>query len=101
AHGARLPHVPGGQMREHGGGPRSYQPMNVNFGLFPPLPPHFEREHAEASLPRARGKARELGKKRALAARALADLEHWIGGRVLDRDDFSSIRHPGLLTSGA
>jgi methylenetetrahydrofolate--tRNA-(uracil-5-)-methyltransferase len=40
--------------------PRHFAPMNVNFGLFPPL----------ASPPRARSE-----RNRALAARALADLE--------------------------
>jgi methylenetetrahydrofolate--tRNA-(uracil-5-)-methyltransferase len=43
---------------------KSFQPMNVNFGLFPPL--------ADDS---ARGKDR----KRAIAHRALADLDLWLG----------------------
>ena len=51
-------------------GPRSFQPMNVNFGLFPPL----------AEAVRRAGTARTLAKKQALSARALGDLEHWIGG---------------------
>ena len=41
AHGALLAHITGGHMEAGSGagpsGPRSYQPMNVNFGLFPPL----------------------------------------------------------------
>jgi methylenetetrahydrofolate--tRNA-(uracil-5-)-methyltransferase len=50
--------------------------MNVNFGLFPPL----------ASVPtkaadgtRLRGPAKTAAKKRALCARALADLDRWTG----------------------
>ncbi len=56
AHGALLAHVTGGARAD------SYQPMNVNFGLFPPL---------EAAVPKA-------GRKRALAERALRVLDQWI-----------------------
>src|SRR5882672_3610723 len=34
AHGALLGHITGGHMEARDGGPRSFQPMNVNFGLF-------------------------------------------------------------------
>ena len=37
AHGALLGHITGGHVETIDAGPRSYQPMNVNFGLFPPL----------------------------------------------------------------
>ena len=37
AHGALLAHITGGHVETIDAGPRSYQPMNVNFGLFPPL----------------------------------------------------------------
>src|SRR6266481_6040011 len=41
AHGALLAHITGGHVETASGAgaasPRSYQPMNVNFGLFPPL----------------------------------------------------------------
>src|SRR5581483_5388484 len=42
AHGALLGHITGGHISDGyvetiDAGPRSYQPMNVNFGLFPPL----------------------------------------------------------------
>ena len=37
AHGALLGHITGGHVATIDAGPRSYQPMNVNFGLFPPL----------------------------------------------------------------
>jgi methylenetetrahydrofolate--tRNA-(uracil-5-)-methyltransferase len=70
AMGALLAHITGDAEAE------TYQPMNVNFGLFPPL----------ASVPtkaadgtRLRGPAKTVAKKRALCARALADLDHWTG----------------------
>jgi methylenetetrahydrofolate--tRNA-(uracil-5-)-methyltransferase len=53
--------------------------MNINFGLFPPL------ERAPSRTPegtRLRGTAKTIAKKRALTARALADLAHWIAGDV-------------------
>ncbi|MCP5365952.1 MAG: methylenetetrahydrofolate--tRNA-(uracil(54)-C(5))-methyltransferase (FADH(2)-oxidizing) TrmFO [Hyphomicrobiales bacterium] len=64
AHGALLGHVTGGAEAE------TFQPMNVNFGLFPPL------DDGEAKDDRGRclkGRAR----KQALAHRALRDLEAW------------------------
>jgi methylenetetrahydrofolate--tRNA-(uracil-5-)-methyltransferase len=57
AMGALLGHITGGADAA------TFQPMNVNFGLFPPI---------EGTL---RGKER----KQALAARALGDLERWLG----------------------
>ncbi len=56
AMGALLGHITGGADAA------SFQPMNVNFGLFPPI---------EGNL---RGKER----KQALAARALLDLDRWL-----------------------
>ncbi len=66
AHGALLGHITGGHIETIDTGPRSFQPMNVNFGLFPPL---------------GGGTARNA-RKPALCARALADLETWIGAAV-------------------
>ena len=37
AFGALLGHITGGHLAAEGEGARSFQPMNVNFGLFPPL----------------------------------------------------------------
>ena len=58
-------------------GPRSFQPMNVNFGLFPPLTRMPSRDEDGKRL---RGSAKTIAKKRALTARALADLDRWIAG---------------------
>jgi methylenetetrahydrofolate--tRNA-(uracil-5-)-methyltransferase len=51
--------------------------MNVNFGLFPPLS-QVPSKNPDGS--RLRGTAKTIAKKRALSARALADLEQWLGG---------------------
>jgi methylenetetrahydrofolate--tRNA-(uracil-5-)-methyltransferase len=79
AHGALLGHITGGHIETIDAGPRSFQPMNVNFGLFPPL----------ARLPsrgldgeRLRGPAKTLAKKRELSRRALADLDRWMSGEA-------------------
>jgi methylenetetrahydrofolate--tRNA-(uracil-5-)-methyltransferase len=66
AHGALLGHITGGHVEAIDSGPRSFQPMNVNFGLFPPLGHRTARDH----------------KKQAVCARALADLDTWIGAQV-------------------
>ena len=76
AHGALLGHITGGHVETIDAGPRSYQPMNVNFGLFPPLVHAVKGEPGQ----RLRGTAKTLAKKQALSRRALADLEHWIAG---------------------
>jgi methylenetetrahydrofolate--tRNA-(uracil-5-)-methyltransferase len=70
--GALLNHITGGHLSADGEGTgRSFQPMNVNFGLFPPI---------AASAPRGKGPraSRGFDRKRALSARALADLERWL-----------------------
>jgi methylenetetrahydrofolate--tRNA-(uracil-5-)-methyltransferase len=80
AHGALLAHITGGHMEAAPGtqpaGARSYQPMNVNFGLFPPLAHAPKGESGE----RLRGSEKVLAKKRALTRRALADLARWSSG---------------------
>jgi methylenetetrahydrofolate--tRNA-(uracil-5-)-methyltransferase len=66
AHGALLGHITGGHIETIDSGARSFQPMNVNFGLFPPL-----------GRQTARG-----AHKQALSARAVADLDAWIGATM-------------------
>ncbi|GAC1333214.1 MAG: methylenetetrahydrofolate--tRNA-(uracil(54)-C(5))-methyltransferase (FADH(2)-oxidizing) TrmFO [Beijerinckiaceae bacterium] len=74
--GALIGHITGGHIETIDAGPRSFQPMNVNFGLFPPLAsaPKAEDGH------RFRGPEKALAKKRALSERAARDLETWIAG---------------------
>jgi methylenetetrahydrofolate--tRNA-(uracil-5-)-methyltransferase len=62
AFGALLGHITGGAVAE------TFQPMNVNFGLFPPL------ADALPGTKPLRGRAR----KQALSARALRDLAAWL-----------------------
>jgi methylenetetrahydrofolate--tRNA-(uracil-5-)-methyltransferase len=78
AHGALLGHITGGHVETIDAGPRSYQPMNVNFGLFPPLSRAPSKDEQGRRL---RGTEKSIAKKRALTARALADLDAWIAGR--------------------
>jgi methylenetetrahydrofolate--tRNA-(uracil-5-)-methyltransferase len=59
--GALLAHI------TRGADAATFQPMNVNFGLFPPLD--------ETAV---RGRDR----KRLMARRALADLDHWLGRKA-------------------
>ena len=75
AMGALLNHITGGHLpHEDSSGSRSFQPMNVNFGLFPPI-----------ELPkmpdgkRPKGREKGLARKRAICARALCDLDIWLG----------------------
>ena len=68
--GALLAHITGGHLAsESEGGPRSFQPMNVNFGLFPPLPETGKR---------LKGAERGRARKKGLSERALVDLGAWL-----------------------
>jgi methylenetetrahydrofolate--tRNA-(uracil-5-)-methyltransferase len=71
--GALLNHITGGHLVSEDAGPRSFQPMNVNFGLFPPLETSPKGEGGK----RLRGSEKTLAKKRAMSARALEALEAW------------------------
>jgi methylenetetrahydrofolate--tRNA-(uracil-5-)-methyltransferase len=77
AHGALLDHITGGHVETIDAGPRSFQPMNVNFGLFPPLA-HSPSRGADGT--RLRGTEKTMAKRRALTARALRDLDGWNRG---------------------
>lgn len=71
AFGALIAHVTGGHI---GDGKGSFQPMNVNFGLFPEItaPTHG------ADGKKLKGEDRSRAKKLALAERALGDLASWL-----------------------
>ena len=74
AFGALLAHITGGHIvSDDEPGKRSFQPMNVNFGLFPPI------EAPKVDGKRLRGKEKTNAKKRAMTARALADCRDWLG----------------------
>jgi methylenetetrahydrofolate--tRNA-(uracil-5-)-methyltransferase len=74
AFGALLNHITGGHIvSEDEPGKRSFQPMNVNFGLFPPV------EAPKVEGKRLRGKDKIIAKRHALTSRALADCRRWLG----------------------
>lgn len=68
--GAILHHVTQGHVSGKKG---SFQPMNVNFGLFPELD-----EEAQAEVKKAKGKLKDKAKKLELTKRAKADLQNWL-----------------------
>jgi methylenetetrahydrofolate--tRNA-(uracil-5-)-methyltransferase len=74
--GALLAHITGGHLSQSGDSARSFQPMNVNFGLFPPLPSGEPKR-----VKGVRG-SKTLARKQAMSARALADLDHWLAGNA-------------------
>lgn len=71
AMGALVEHVTGGFMS---GSKAKFQPMNVNFGLFPPIELIYKDEDGN----RVRGKEKSRFRKRHLSARALTDIKAWI-----------------------
>ncbi|ODS03245.1 tRNA (uracil-5-)-methyltransferase [Methyloceanibacter marginalis] len=73
--GALLAHITGGHLSADGeGGARSFQPMNVNYGLFPPV------TVARESWGKGAKNSKAFARKRAMSARALADLDDWLEG---------------------
>ncbi|MFD1191810.1 methylenetetrahydrofolate--tRNA-(uracil(54)-C(5))-methyltransferase (FADH(2)-oxidizing) TrmFO [Phenylobacterium conjunctum] len=73
AMGALVNHITGGHME---GGKGSFQPMNINYGLIPPL----EVAKRDADGRRLGAKEKTRNKKLAVGERALADLARWIEG---------------------
>jgi methylenetetrahydrofolate--tRNA-(uracil-5-)-methyltransferase len=71
AMGALIGHITGGHLET---GARSFQPMNINYGLLPPM--EAPKRSADGK-PFARGD-RGRARKRAMSVRALADLETWM-----------------------
>ncbi len=79
AFGALLGHITGGHIvSDDEPGKRSFQPMNVNFGLFPPLEPGTKLRPDDFEG-RFRGKDKSIAKKKAISARALRDCRAWLG----------------------
>lgn len=75
AFGALLGHITGGHIETIDAGPRSFQPMNINFGLFPPLASAPTKKPDGSRL---RGTEKTIARKMALSERALSDLDRWL-----------------------
>jgi len=73
--GALVAHITGGHLGLTGG---SFQPMNVNYGLFPPMEAPRRSADGKRLTPPERGRA----KKRLMSIRALADLDAWLARPV-------------------
>jgi len=72
AMGSLVEHVTGGYMT----GPKAkFQPMNVNFGLFPPIEGLVYKDEDGKNI---RGKNKTRFRKRQFAERALRDIEGWV-----------------------
>ena len=74
--GALIGHITGGHLDS---GKGSFQPMNINYGLLPPLEPPKHGADGKRLPFKERGRA----KKRLMGERALADLDGWINGQAL------------------
>ena len=68
--GGLIGHITGGHLTGHKG---SFQPMNINYGLLPPMDP--PKRDAEGQ--RLGSKEKTRLKKRMMGERALADLKVW------------------------
>jgi methylenetetrahydrofolate--tRNA-(uracil-5-)-methyltransferase len=72
--GALINHITGGHIETIDAGPPSFQPMNINFGLFPPIAAPTKDETGK----RLRGTEKSIARKHALTARAAADIDLWM-----------------------
>jgi methylenetetrahydrofolate--tRNA-(uracil-5-)-methyltransferase len=77
AHGALINHITGGHIETTDKGSGSFQPMNVNFGLFPPVvaPKRIEGKRLDHT-------EKAAARKRSYTSRAKADFAVWLGGTV-------------------
>jgi methylenetetrahydrofolate--tRNA-(uracil-5-)-methyltransferase len=73
--GSLLSHITGGHIEAVDSGARSFQPMNINFGLFPPLADPPTKGPGGTRL---RGSEKTVAKRQAISGRALSDLDRWI-----------------------
>ena len=73
--GALVNHITGGHIEaEAYSGARSFQPMNVNFGLFPPV----AVARPEGHVGRWKSTEKTIAKRKAISVRALNDLKSWL-----------------------
>ncbi len=77
ATGALLAHITGGHISQEtiDTKARSFQPMNINFGLFPDI--EFSNQ---IDGRRARGREKRRLKRTAICHRALDDMDRWLAG---------------------
>ena len=75
--GALVTHITGGHLE----GKQTFQPMNVNFGLFPDI---TEFPKTDENGKRLRGKAKGRAKKGAQAARALQGIDAWLAAQAAE-----------------
>ncbi len=78
--GALLNHITGGHIiasegDDGKGAPGSFQPMNINYGLLPPLD-RAPTQNSDGK--RLKGKERGRAKKKVMSERALNDVDHWL-----------------------
>ncbi len=85
AMGALLDHITGGADA------KTFQPMNINFGLFPPID---APKPAEGK--RLRGKEKGRARKKAMAMRALGDIKRWVGMDASIASRHHRLDHPEL-----
>jgi methylenetetrahydrofolate--tRNA-(uracil-5-)-methyltransferase len=76
AMGALVNHITGGHLAAG----QTFQPMNVNFGLFPDIE-DYSKTGADGK--RLRGKDKGKSKKMAQAIRALSDFDAWLAGEAM------------------
>ncbi len=81
AHGSLISHISGGHLSDDSGDmtskARSFQPMNVNFGLFPEVEVPRD-EHGK----RLRGKAKKPARQLAYTTRAKSDFAGWLAAHA-------------------
>jgi methylenetetrahydrofolate--tRNA-(uracil-5-)-methyltransferase len=78
AHGALINHITGGHIETTDGQKSSFQPMNINFGLLPPI----EKVKVKDGV-RLKHTEQAVERKRAYTGRAKADFEAWLGAAAL------------------
>ena len=76
--GALLNHITGGHLETIEAGPRSFQPMNINFGLFPPPTEPVKSPEGK----RLKGPEKSKARKQQITERAKHDLTLWLEHNV-------------------
>jgi len=76
--GALLNHITGGHLETIEAGPRSFQPMNINFGLFPPPTEPVKSPEGK----RLKGPEKSKARKLQITERAKHDLTLWLEHNV-------------------